>query len=138
MVVSQTESSLKTECGACESVLQKVYASRSSYGFTEREVSLIEQSYSASDEEQYAYSREKMERLVNGEIVTDSESDNPDLYSKDQQKVLRKKIEAIKRSAKRRAAKGLPAGSTYSDLGHELIQTLELLLKLRTTMQRGC
>lgn len=48
---------------------------------------------------------ETMERLVNGEIVTNSESDNPDLYSRDQQKILRKKIEALKRSAKRRAAK---------------------------------
>ena len=126
--VSQTESSLKTviaECGACESVLQKVYASRSSCGFTEREVSLIEQSYSAfkSDEEQYAYSREKMERLVNGEIVTDSESDNPDLYSKDQQEVLRKKIEAIKRSAKRRAAKRI-ASRKYLQRSRSRVDTI--------------
>ena len=71
---------------------------------------LIEQSYSAfkafkNDEEQYTYSRQKMERIINGEIVTDSESDNPDLYCKDQERALRKKVEALKRSAKRRAAK---------------------------------
>lgn len=64
--VSQIESSPETaiaECGSCESVLQKVYASRSSYDFTEREIDLIEQSYSAfkSDEEQYAYSRDNGE-----------------------------------------------------------------------------
>lgn len=38
-------------------------------------------------------------------IVTDSESDNPDLYNKDQERVLRKKIEAFKRSARGRSAK---------------------------------
>ena len=74
-LVSQVESTTELQ-----NVLQKYYSNRSSYGFTENEVRLIEQSYSASaiNEEQYAYSRKKMKRIVNGEIVTDS--DNPDLY----------------------------------------------------------
>ena len=42
-----------------------------------------------SDEEQYAY-RRKTERIINGEIVTDSKSDNPELYYKEQEKALRK------------------------------------------------
>ena len=45
------------------------------------------------------------ERIINGEIVTDSESENPELYYKEQEKALRKKIESIKHSAKRRSAK---------------------------------
>ena len=108
-LVSQAETSieLEGECFSCENMLLKFYSNRSNYGFTENEMRLIEQSYSAfkSDEEQYAYSRRKMERIINGEIVTDSESDNPELYNKEQDKALRKKIESIKRSAKRRSAK---------------------------------
>lgn len=106
--VSQAETTvLDAECGSYENLLQKFYCSLSKYGFTEREVRLIKQSYLAfkNDKEQYAYHRKKMERIINEEIMTDSESDNPDLYNKDQQEVLRKKIAAITRSAKRRAAK---------------------------------
>ena len=101
-LVSQVESTTELQ-----NVLQNFYSNRSSYSFTENEVRLIEQSYSAFtiNEEQYACSRKKMKRIVNGEIVTDSESDNPDLYHKDKERVVRKKIESIKHSAKRRAAK---------------------------------
>ncbi len=83
------------------------YSNLRNFGLSEREVNLTEQSHSAfeKDEQLYAHSRMKMERLINGDIVTDSESDDPELYNKDQEKALRKRVEAIKTSAKRQAAK---------------------------------
>ena len=105
-LVSQAESSTQLQAD-CLTLLQKFYSNRSKYCFTEKEIEIIEQSYSAfkSDEEQYSYSKLNIERVINGEIVTESESDDPDLYRKDQEKALRKKVEALKRGAKRRTAK---------------------------------
>ena len=91
-----------------ESLLETFFRNRTECEFTPNELNLVEQSFFAykSDEEQYAYDRKLVERLVNGEVVTDSESDNPDLYnSKNKALAIRKKIEALRRSAKRRYAK---------------------------------
>lgn len=99
-----------------ETLLNTFFRSRDKYGFTQNELKLIEQSYFAfrADEEQYAYNRKLVERLVNGEIVTDSESDNPDLHHTKQKIVaIQKKIDAIKRSAKRIASKKF-LNHTYS------------------------
>ncbi len=91
-----------------ESLLETFFGNRGEHEFTQNEVNLIEQSYFAfkSDEEQYAYDRKLVERLVNGDVVTDSESDNPDVYnSKDKALAIKKKIAALQRSAKRTYAK---------------------------------
>lgn len=77
------------------------------YDFTEQEVALCKQSYVAlqSDEQQHSYERSTMERLLNGDIITDSESDNPDLYFSQRKTAIKKKAEALRRSAMRRSAK---------------------------------
>ncbi len=88
---------------------------------------LLEQSYSAfkSDEQQYAYDRNLVERLVNGEIVTDSESDNPDHYTNSRNKLLaiKKKIDALCRGAKRRCAKRI-ASNKYLQQKTRKVETI--------------
>ena len=57
------------------------------------------------DEEQHSYSRKKIARMLSGDIVTDSESDDPDLYHKNKELAVKKKVVSMKRSAWRRKAK---------------------------------
>ena len=106
--ISQIESkeNLHEQCLNIK-ILQSFYRDLPKYGLSDKEVELTQQSYMAfkSDEEQHSYSRRKIARMLSGDIVTDSESDNPDLYHKDKELAVKKKVEGLKRSAWRRKAK---------------------------------
>ena len=64
---------LRKEC-------QWFYRDLPNYDLSDKEVELTQQSYIAfkCDEEQHPCNREKIAQMLNGDIVTDSESDNPD------------------------------------------------------------
>ena len=59
-------------------MLNSFYSCLSKFDFLEREFVITRQSYLAykGDEEQYSHTRNQMEGILNGDIVTDSESDN--------------------------------------------------------------
>ncbi len=75
--------------------------------FTEKELELIQQSYLAfkADEAQYFYVREQTERMLDGEIVTELESDNPELVYREKSIAVRKRVESLKQNAQSRKAK---------------------------------
>lgn len=75
--------------------------------FTERELQLIQQSYEAfqADEAQYSYVREKAERLLEGEIVSESDTDDPDVAYVERNIAVQKRIDSLKRNTQRRIAK---------------------------------
>ena len=51
-----------------------------------------------------------MERILNGDVVTDSESDNDlEYYNVDKVEMIKKKVVSIKRCTKRRIAKRIAA-----------------------------
>ena len=56
----------------------------------------------------YSRDRNQMERLLNGDVVTDSETDNDsEYYNGDRGDVIKKKVQSIRRKTKRRIAKGI-------------------------------
>ena len=73
-IESDSKENLHKEC-------QRFYRDLFSYDLS-NEVELTQQSYGAfkCDEEQHSYNHEKIAQMVNGDIVTESESDNSDLY----------------------------------------------------------
>ena len=79
--------------------------------FSENEMDMVRLSQEAykADEFLYTYSRDRDTRVLNGEIVTDSEPDDPvddiQLHSKEFQAAVDKKVAAIKRQTRRRRAK---------------------------------
>lgn len=99
-IESDSNENLRKEC-------ERFYRGLASYHLSNKEVELTQQSYTAfkCDEEQHSYNREKIAQMLNGDIVTDSESDDPDLYHKDKQLAIKKKVGSLKRSARRRKAK---------------------------------
>ena len=82
-------------------------------GLDEKEVLLLKQSYMAfCAAEGDAYSQERVARVVNGEIVSESESDSPDAYasvldplSAAGKELIAKKRAAIQRRARRKREK---------------------------------
>lgn len=44
-------------------------------------------------EDQHTYERHTMERILNGDIVTDSESDNPELYLRERMQNLLNEVQ---------------------------------------------
>ena len=91
-------------------MLDSFYSCLSKYEFTERELVLTQQSYLAFKSDEYMYSRDRnqMERLLNGDVVTDSETDNDsEYYNGDRGDVIKKKVQSIRRRTKRRIAKGI-------------------------------
>lgn len=72
--------------------LPAFYDSISNDNFTEKELELIQQPYLAfkADKVQYFYIREQAERMLDGEVVTESESDNPELVTKKKVLLLEK------------------------------------------------
>ena len=99
-IESDSKENLHKEC-------QWFYRDLPNYDLSNEEVELTQHSYTAfkCDEEQHSYNREKIAQMLNGDIVTDSESDNPDLYHNDKELAIKKKVESLKRSARRRKAK---------------------------------
>ena len=96
-IESDSKENLHKQC-------QRFYIDLPKYGLSNEEVELAQQSYTAfkCDEEQHSYSRKKIAQMLNGDIVTDSESDDPDLYHNNKELA---KVESLKRSASRRKAK---------------------------------
>ena len=83
--LNSSKENLHKEC-------QRFYRDLSSYDLSNKEVELTQQSYRAfkCDEEQHSYNREKIAQMLNGDIVTESESDNPDLYHNDKELAIKK------------------------------------------------
>ena len=71
--------------------LPAFYDSISNDNFTEKELELLQQSCLAfkADEVQYFYIREQAERMLDG-VVTESESDNPELVYREKVLLLEK------------------------------------------------
>ena len=91
-------------------MLDSFYSCLSKYEFTERELVLTQQSYLAFKSDEYMYSRDRnqMERLLNGDVVTDSETDNDsEYYNGDRGDIIKKKVQSIRHRTKRRIAKGI-------------------------------
>lgn len=89
-------------------ILPNFYRDLSSYGLSVKEVELTQQSYMAfkCDEEQHSYNRGRIARILNGDIVSDSESDSESvLCFKDKELAVKRKVEGLKRSARRQKAK---------------------------------
>ena len=106
------EKSLNVLEGGNKQLLSQFCKNISQCGFEEHELDLIKQShdaYFASEAEEYTQKR--VQNAINGDIVTDSESDNPDCYigldpkSEHGKIVIAKKRAAIKRKASRLRAK---------------------------------
>lgn len=87
--------------------LSSFYDNLSTDIFNERELQLIHQSYEAfqADEAQYSYIREQAERLLEGEIVTESDTDDLDVAYLERNAAVKKRIDSLKRNAQRRIAK---------------------------------
>ena len=104
-------SQMKSKNEKCTKLmLDSFYSCLSKYEFTERELVLTQQSYLAFKSDEYMYSRDRnqMERLLNGDVVTDSETDNDsEYYNGDRGDVIKKKVQSIRRKTKRRIAKGI-------------------------------
>ena len=104
---------MESKNNACtKGMLNSFHSCLSKFDFTERELVLTRQSYLAykADEDQYSHTRNQMERILNGDVVTDSESDNDlEYYNVDKVEMIKKKLESIKRCTKRRIAKRIAA-----------------------------
>lgn len=81
-------------------------------GFSQGELEQIKLSHEAylADEHLYGEKCERTAQEINGDIVTDSESDNPSVYLKSvhdeaSQELIAKKVAAIKRQIRRKRAK---------------------------------
>lgn len=59
-------------------MLNSFYSCLSKFDILERELVVTRQSYLAykADEERYSHTRNQMEGILNGDVVTDSESDS--------------------------------------------------------------
>ena len=108
--------------GSNEHILQKFFEKIPECGFEKHDVMLIEQSHSAylaSATEEYAGQR--IQNALNGDIVTDSESDNPNDYveldpkSERGQLIIAKKRAAIKRKGRRLRAKMIAEKRFFSN-----------------------
>ena len=117
--------------------LSSFYENLSTDIFNERELQLIHQSYKAfqADEAQYSYIREQALRLLEGEIVTESDTGDPDVAYLERNAAMKKRIESLKRNAQRRIAKRIAEKqylqrkssrsvnsitSTYPDIGNTI------------------
>ena len=78
-------------------------------GFSEEELKQIKSSYEVylADDHLNGDARERAALEMSGEIVTDSESDDPSAYLKSvhDEKLIAKKVAAIKRQVRRKRAK---------------------------------
>ena len=96
-------------------MLAQLYESLSKCDFDSDEVSLLRQSYQAfCAAEEDVYEQERTARAVNGEIVSESESDTPESYttvsdplSTAGKKLIEKKRMMIKRRSRRRLEKAI-------------------------------
>lgn len=96
-------------------VSEKLYLQISTLGFTDRQLNLINQSKEAfSAARNDAYELERTARIVNGCIVSESESDNPEQYTNikdpftEQGRILiSKRRQSIRRRARRLRAKAI-------------------------------
>ena len=79
-------------------LLNAFYDDLSTANFTERELKLIQQSYEAfqADESQYFYIREQAERLLDGEVVTELDTDDPDITYLERNAAVKKRIDSLK------------------------------------------
>ena len=79
-------------------LLNAFYDDLSTANFTERELKLIQQSYEAfhADESQYFYIREQAERLLDEEVVTESDTDDPDITYLERNAAVKKRIDSLK------------------------------------------
>ena len=118
-IESDSKENLHKEC-------QRSYQDLPSYDLSNEEVEPTQQSYTAfkCDEEQHSYNQEKIAQMFNGDIVTDSESDDPDLYHKDKGLAIKRKVESLKRSARRRQKELLVENSLN---GHTLSRPIVFL-----------
>ena len=90
----------------------KLLSTISNLNLTEDELALVTQSYHAYFQSKHASYDERIANLVNGEVDTDSESDNPeeyigisDLVSENGKQLIMKRRAAIRRHAQKMHAK---------------------------------
>ena len=97
------------------SALEKFFLQTPFLGFSQRQLELIVQSHHAfTGATSACYEQERMARSINGEIVSESESEDPEQYigvksimSEEGKTLVQKKRTAIKRRARRLRAKAL-------------------------------
>lgn len=104
------ERSLKDVEGVTEPILSEFFGRIDQCGISDHDLQLVKQSHDAFLESENS-EQQRIENALNGDIVTDSELDDPDSYvgldlsSKEGQMVIAKKRAAIKRKARRLRAK---------------------------------